>query len=302
MKKIIKSLYYNALFPIFKIIDLIQEYLTLERNNNFKRLKSGFNEPKSLIPFGCKIYSQNEEDGIIAEIFKRIGTTNKLFVEIGVGTGLENNTLALLFQEWSGLWVDSSARYIKNIKNGFKKTISNRRLNLVHANVTIENVNEIITTNFKTGEIDLLSIDIDGNDYHILKSINCVKPRVIVIEYNPKFPPPIVYCMEYDNNHCWDLSDNYGSSLKFLEIKLKEKGYALVCCNLTGVNAFFVREDLVQDRFLHPFTAEKHYQPARHELVGITSGHYASYETLENNLLMNFETNSCSNHIEPDGK
>src|SRR4030042_3287529 len=77
----------------------INEIETLKRNSRYQN-------PKSLIPFGYKIYSQNEEDGIIREIFNRIGVTNRVFVEFGIGDGLENNTLALLFDGWNGLWIE----------------------------------------------------------------------------------------------------------------------------------------------------------------------------------------------------
>ena len=108
-------------------------------------------------------------------------------------------------------------------------------------------MNGLISSHLPDGEIDLLSLDIDGNEYHIFESISSVEPRVIVIEYNAKFPPPIIYCMGYNEKHIWDSTDNFGASLKFLEIKLKEKGYDLIGCNLTGSNAFFVREHLTKD-------------------------------------------------------
>ena len=109
-------------------------------------------------------------------------------------------------------------------------------------------------------EIDLLSIDLDGNDFHIFESISVIKTRVVILEYNGKFSPTINYCMSYNANHTWDNNDNYGASLKFLEINLKKIGYVLVACNITGINAFFVREDLTKSFFQEPFTAENHYQ------------------------------------------
>ena len=71
-------------------------------------------------------------------------------------------------------------------------------------------------------EIDLLSVDIDGNDFHVLKAITCIKPRVIVMEYNSKFPPPILFCMDYNPEHRWQGNDCFGASLKFLEEGLDE--------------------------------------------------------------------------------
>ena len=149
-----------------------------------------YKKPTSLIPFGGKIYSQNDEDGIIREIFNRIGTTNKVFVEFGIGNGLENNTLALLFDDWTGLWIDASRDSIHAIRTHFSEIIRNGKLTAVESFITKTNINGLISPYISYDEIDLLSIDIDGNDYHVLKAISCISPRVIVIEYNAKFVPP----------------------------------------------------------------------------------------------------------------
>lgn len=253
----------------------------IEKLQNLNR----YREPGSLIPFGYKVYSQNEEDGIIREIFNRIGTTNKVFVEFGIGDGLENNTLTLLFDGWRGLWIEGDSTNSNKIKLGLNNTIESQKLTLINSFITKENINNLIASAIKETEIDLLSIDVDGNDYHFFASISCIKPRVVIMEYNAKFAPPLQYCMKYNPCHSWDETDNFGVSLKFLELKLKEKGYALVACNLTGANAFFVRQDLLEDKFLAPFTAEKHYQPARYHLAGMTSGHRPSYKTLDDWIL-----------------
>jgi hypothetical protein len=103
------------------------------------------------------------------------------------------------------------------------------------------------------------------------------------MEYNAKFIPPTSYCMKYDADHVWRDDDCMGASLKFLEVALEAKGYRLVGCSLSGANAFFVRDDLVEDHFLSPFTAEFHYEPARYYLCCYASGHPAAFRTLDNN-------------------
>lgn len=241
-----------------------------------------YNEPKSLIPYGAKVYSQNEEDGIIREIFRRIGTTNKKFVEFGIGNGLENNTLALLFDNWSGLWIDASTRNIQQIKAAFQQTIASGQLSVTESFITKDNINQLIAASIKEQEIDLLSVDIDGNDFHILNAITCIRPRVIVIEYNAKFAPPIAFCIDYNPSHTWQGDDCFGVSLQYLEDNVRD--YSIVGCNLTGSNAFLVRNDLLGHHFLAPFSAEKHYQPARYHLAGFKSGHPAGYQTLEKSL------------------
>ena len=260
-------------------IPILQEIDRLQASERYQH-------PKSLIPFGDKIYSQSDEDGIIREIFRRIGTTNKVFVEFGIGNGLENNTLALLFEDWNGLWIDASTRSVKTICKEFSSLIENKTLRIIQSFITKDNINTLISSEIKESEIDLLSIDIDGNDYHVLDAITCVSPRVIVIEYNAKFSPPICYCMDYNETHSWEKDDCFGVSLKFLEINLALKRYCLVGCNLSGANAFFVRQDLVADHFLEPFTAEHHYEPARYYLSGYFAGHEASYSTLAKSFTM----------------
>ncbi len=260
--------------------------LSIRHEIDHLRANVRYKAPKSLIPFGGKIYSQNDEDGIIREIFNRIGTTNKVFVEFGIGNGLENNTLALLFDDWQGLWIDASTRSINAICNHFSEIIRNGKLTVIESFITKTNIDGLISANVKHSEIDLLSVDIDGNDYHVLQAISCISPRVLVIEYNAKFAPPTLFCMDYAEAHTWAGDDCFGASLKFLEVNLDRMGYCLVGCNLSGANAFFVRKELVADKFLEPFTAENHFEPARYYLSGYASGHPPAYKTLAKSLTM----------------
>jgi hypothetical protein len=239
---------------------------------------------KSLIPFGHKVYSQQDEDGMLREIFRRIGVTNKVFVEFGVGNGLENNTLALLFEGWQGLWIEASAQHVEAIRTHFAKVIRAGRLSVTPAFVTKENIDALISSHVPPGDIDLLSVDIDGNDFHVFSAIACIRPRVVVMEYNAKFPPPMLFCMEYRPSYVWQGDDCFGASLQYLEVALEKKGYRLVGCSLSGVNAFFVRSDLTGDQFLPPFSAENHYEPARYYLARLSSGHRPSYQTLRESL------------------
>ena len=231
-----------------------------------ERLKN----PLALEPYGYKVYSQNDEDGIIHEIFRRIGTDTKRFVEFGVQDGLESNTHLLLHYGWSGLWIEGSKEYCDAIKVKFRPVISNGRLRVKNAFITKNNINDLINKVNMVGgggAIDLLSIDIDGNDWYVWDAINCVTPRVVVIEYNAKFPPDLSWKQAYNAEHVWDGSDWHGASLKAMEELGKNKGYLLVGTDLRGCNAFFVRQDLVQDKFLPTHAAEDLYNPLRMDLV-----------------------------------
>ena len=218
-------------------------------------------DPKCLERYGYKVYSQNDEDGIIQEIFRRIGTTNKRFIEFGVQNGLESNCHYLLHKGWSGLWIEGSPKDVKELHDRFRPVIKSGQLKVRNAFITRDNINELFTSEGFTGEIDLLSIDIDGNDYYIWQAIKAVKPRVVIIEYNGKFPPDLEWKQAYDSKHVWDVSDWQGASLKSYELLGRELGYQLTGTNFNGLNAFFVREDLAGDKFITPATAENLYNP-----------------------------------------
>ncbi len=281
MKKLME-LKHHLLVGSTRLIDVRGFWLRNEMEA-MQRLPK-YENPLSLIPYGRKMFSQNDEDGIVIELFRRIGTTNKTFVEFGCGDGIENSSYALLFQDWNGLWIDGSTKNIDKIRKGLPKTIASDQLKVVESFITKDNINKLISDHINDNEIDLLSVDIDGNDYFVWDAITCISPRVLIMEYNAKFIPPIRYCMEYDPKHMWDYTDHGGVSLKFIEEKVAAKGYSLVGCCLAGVNAFFVRNDLLADKFEAPYTAEKHYEPARPHFAKIKAGHPSAFQTLEQRL------------------
>jgi hypothetical protein len=229
-------------------------------------------DPKRLLRYGFKVYSQNDEDGIIQEIFKRIGTRDKTFIEFGVETGAECNTAKLLLEGWRGLWIEGASQYANAIRRSLEPFISDKRLSLAEAIVTAENVNTLFSQAGFAGEIDLLSIDIDFNDYWVWKAVDVVKPRVVAIEYNPIFRPPMSLVVPYEPTHRWDGTNYGGASLEALVRLGRSKGYRIVGCSFSGVNAFFVREDLCEDHFIEPATAEEHYEPTRY-FYAAQSGH-----------------------------
>ena len=121
-------------------------------------------DPKRLLRYGFKVYSQHDEDGIIQEIFRRIGASKRTFVEFGVETGIECNTVKLLIEGWRGLWIEANAQAGKAISSTFDTFLKERRLTLKQSLVTAENINTLIKGADLDGEIDLLGIDIDFND------------------------------------------------------------------------------------------------------------------------------------------
>jgi hypothetical protein len=226
--------------------------------------KEHYANPKCLLRYGFKVYSQADEDGIIQETFNRISETNRAFVEFGVGNGTECNTVKLLVEGWRGLWIESSAESVAAIRRDLSSFIDDQRLVLRHQNVTAGNINAVISEAGFAGEIDLLSIDIDYNDYWLWDAVAVIEPRVVVIEYNATLHPPMSLVVPYDQDARWAGDNYYGASLEALVRLGRRKGYRIVACSFSGVNAFFVREDLCGDKFLSPPTAERHYEPPRY--------------------------------------
>jgi hypothetical protein len=229
-----------------------------------------FRDPLRLLASGYRVFSQNQEDGMIAEVFRRIGVTSRRFVEVGVEDGLECNSAFLLTQGWRGAWIEGSPNHAARARTAF----AGYPIEVLDRRVTAENADALIAGLAGREELDLLSIDIDSLDYWVWQAIVTVKPRLVVIEYNALWPPFIRKTVAHDPAMVWDGSSFSGASLGALEALGREKGYCLVGCSLAGVNAFFVRDDLVGDKFCAPFTAENHHEPARYELAG-GSGHRA---------------------------
>ncbi|MBN1354261.1 MAG: hypothetical protein JW994_06305 [Candidatus Omnitrophica bacterium] len=280
---------YRLLFNTFCKIDLMERHTKLlvdfeiEKYIRHLHEEPRYSDPKRLNKYGLRVYSQCGEDGIVAEIFRRVGAANKYFVEIGTGDGLENNTAYLLLQGWKGYWVDANRAFTDKIGVNFNHQIRSGQLCLKNASVNMKNVENLFADAKVPQEFDLLSIDIDGNDYWVWKAIEKYNPRVVVIEYNATYPPGISWVMKYNPKYSNNVSSYFGASLYSLVSLGNKKGYQLIGCTSSGVNAFFVREDLVKDRFCEPYTDSNHYEPPRYFLINRNTGHaraFGEYESV----------------------
>ena len=239
----------------------VEDYLQTHLYNNPR-----YHQTDKLNRFEFQAFSQVGDDGIIEEIFKRIGVTNQYFIEFGVEDGTETNSTYLLYKGWKGLWMDGSEANIKAIHQHCSKAIARGDLKAVQAFITAENIEFLFQQAGVPTEPDLLSIDIDRNDLYVWKAINQYKPRVVIVEYNAVFRPGCEFVVDYDAAAMWDGSSNTGASLDAFCKLGESKGYKLVGCCFAGVNAYFVREDLISSHFTGPFTAENHYEPPRYHL------------------------------------
>lgn len=262
-----------------QIIQLETEYMRL--NENLK-----ISQPDNPALFGKKVYSQTDEDGIIEEIFKRI-PNNKTFLEIGIQTGVECNSLFLLLKGWKGTWVEGSKKYCKVIEENLNGKSFPDKLNVVNSFIDVDNIYDIFINAhsfFKSDEIDFFSLDIDGNDYYIVETLfkKQIFPKVVCVEYNAKFGPPLSFKIQYDKNHVWDYSDYMGCSLQCYVDLFSDYNYTLISCNIPGINAFFVRNEFAS--LFGKYSVHEIYQPYRYYLSPIRPAQKPSLRYLKNIL------------------
>lgn len=195
-----------------------------------------------------KVSSQWGEDGIVEHLIRHVPIERNTFVEFGVQDYSEANTRFLLVHHnWSGLVIDGSPDNIERIR--LDSIYWRFNLKAECAFITRDNIDSIISGHGIAGDIGILSIDIDGNDYWVWKSIECIAPRIVIAEYNALFGPHAAVSVPYDQDfvrgraHYSNLY--WGCSLAALEMLGRQKGYSLVGCNSAGNNAFFVRNDVV---------------------------------------------------------
>jgi hypothetical protein len=219
-------------------------------------------DPASLPRHHMQIYSQDGADGIIAEIFRRIGVRDRSFVEIGIGDGTQNNTRFLLEQGWSGVWIEGDAAQAGEAALRFASYVASGHLKIVNRNIEPDNARQILGDAGVPAQFDFLSLDIDHNTTHVWRALG-VSPRVACLEYNASVPATVAVEVPYVPGAAWDGTSWFGGSLKTLELIGSAQAMCLVGCDPLGVNAFFVRREEVEGKFLMPFTAEAHYQPPR---------------------------------------
>jgi hypothetical protein len=196
--------------------------------------------PERLTARRFRISSQNQEDGLTLALLNEVGATCRRFVEIG--SGLSGGNSGFLAREcgWSGLMVDGHAGHMVQVGRRFPTATA------VAAWVTRDNINELISGNGCAGDVDLFSLDLDGCDYWIWEAMTACSPRIVILEYNSMFGPDRAVTIPYDPK--FDRHQHhtayYGASLTALTRLSARKGYRLVAVEPTGVNAFFLRNDL----------------------------------------------------------
>lgn len=196
------------------------------------------------------VFSQAGEDGVIQWLIQNIPIRSKRFIEFGVENYLESNTRFLLMHDdWSGFIMDDSEANMEYVRRD--EICWRHDLHMATAFITAENINDLIRNNGFAGEVGILSIDIDGNDYWVWKAIDCVQADIVICEYNSRMGAERAITIPYDPKfyrtkvHYSNLY--YGASIMALTHLGRQKGYALVHGNQFGTNLFFVRRELLNE-------------------------------------------------------
>jgi len=222
----------------------------------FKKFKKQINKEKSFKKFSngldrineheYKITSQNNEDGIIEYIFDKI-PNQKYFVEIGFGY-FECNSLNLIKNGWRGKLIDYSTEECLLIKSMLKHFFSNSEVAVENKKIDRDNINQILSENLQERTIDFFSLDIDGNDYWVLKNLKLDNIKVICCEYNHWIGNDVKKTIPYNPNHEYKHDEHkqigyFGATLLAIYDLLKKKGFDLIAVESSGSNAFFVKKE-----------------------------------------------------------
>lgn len=218
-----------------------------------ERFDNPFLDPSNVYGFG-----QSDEVGILNSLLSYLPMSiPKKFVEFGVGDGTENNSLDFVLAGWEVWWFGNEKLTLK-VPDSFE------RLKYTKGWITLPKLVDV-APRLKEFNPGIVSMDLDGNDYHFTKLLleAGMKPAIWVQEYNANFGPTSDWVMPYDEKHSWKLDTFWGASLNSFNLLFESHGYTLISCNLTGVNAFFVRNDLLPSLPAYEKSPQKLFRPYR---------------------------------------
>tara|TARA_B110000971_G_scaffold220321_1_gene263595 strand:- start:190 stop:1113 length:924 start_codon:yes stop_codon:yes gene_type:complete len=209
------------------------------KNRNIKKIKN-------LSEVEFQVYSQWGEDGIIDWLINKFPEIPKNFLEIGTQDYKESNTRFLLInRNWDGFLIEADKAAVKDIKS--QKIFWKHRLKVKNEFITKDNINNIINRINVPKKLGLLSLDIDGVDYWVLKELSVLDPSIIICEYNSLFGQKKSVTVPYKKNyiraeeHYSNLY--YGASIKAFIDLMKKRNYFLIGTNSAGNNAFFLKKN-----------------------------------------------------------
>lgn len=221
---------------------------------------------RNIKDYEFRVFSQWGEDGIIQHLVNTIEIRNRTFIEFGVEDFFESNCRFLLMKDdWKGFVIDGSASNIQRLKDAY--FYWKHHLVAVHSFITRENINELLAGSGFDEDLGILSIDLDGNDYYVLDAITDFRPRILICEFNSAFGGTrkisIPYQADFQRTRAHHSNLYWGASLAAMTHLAAIKGYALVGTNTASNNAFYVRNDLLNDK-LEVLSVEDAYAPSNY--------------------------------------
>lgn len=213
---------------------------------NVKKIK----QISSLADVEFRVFSEWGDDGIIQWLIHNISIPNKTFIEFGVKDYRESTTRFLMMNNnWSGFVMDGSERNISKIKTS--EYYCRYELNATSAFIDCDNINGLISSQSFDRTVGLLHIDLDGNDYWIWEKISVIAPVIVIVEYNSIFGIEKAITVPYDKNFHRTKAHHsnlyFGASLKALYLLAKQKGYSFIGCNSSGNNAYFIKNEALNE-------------------------------------------------------
>lgn len=241
-----------------RVREIIRLIRSIDQRLQITQLALGRIEKRQLAALSTKEFNEHEfqvhsqwgEDGLIQYLIAKVAIEHPIFIEFGVEKYTESNTRFLLINNnWSGLVIDGSEEDIEYIKND--SIFWRHNLKAECAFIDKENINSLIQRNGISGDIGLLSVDIDGNDYWVWEAINSVSPRIVICEYNSLWGPTasvtVPYSATFIRSKAHHSNLYYGASITAITKLADSKGYSLVGSTKAGNDIFFVRNDLLQN-------------------------------------------------------
>ena len=232
--------------------------------------------PIELTENGFRVFSQNDEDGILLRLFAHIGHTNRYVIEIGSNCngsdlGIPENlsTNLIVNHGWHGAIFEMDPTECEKMRYFFARDPATRHFHwhrdgentyfspiIFRQAVSPENINQILINANAAPEPDLLIIDIDGGDFAVTQSMTAVRPRVLVVEFEKRFRERYSVVQPDRSNFSLRWPQSGAASLPAWEKLLAARGYTLCAVGTCGFNAFFVRADVAADKLVPLTSAE----------------------------------------------
>ena len=268
-----------------RLLEAIHRLLQLSRRLeevkiNQGRILTSMQCPEKDAPlwkYELKLFSQWGEDGVIQFLVNHLNIRHRTFIEFGVEDFNESNCRFLMMKDqWHGFAIDGSSANIERLQNSYYYW--QHRLIGKSAFITRENIGALLEESGFEKDLGILSVDIDGVDYHVLEALQEWRPSIIIVEYNDAFgwsrPVTVPYDPSFVRRQKHFSNQYWGANLPAFLHLLKGRDYALVGTNSVGSNAFFVRSDLlntvVQEVSLTSCMREASYRDSRGPSGGLT--------------------------------